>query len=624
MAMFFSCQVSHYPCSSQNNMSFLTSKGTDFVNEKGENVILKGCNLGSWLNLEMWMLDIKDEEQYPDQYTVEKVLQERLGRAEKDRIMDLHRENWITERDFEIIQSLGFNCIRIPFHYNIIEDEDNPMHLRKDAWRWFDQIIDLANKYELYVILDLHSAAGCQNFFDHSGRKNWNKLWDDRIYWKRTGWLWEQIANRYKNCETIAAYQPINEPWGGRPEQQTELFDYLYQAIRRHDDKHIVIASAHFAGFDHFGNPEDHDWSHVGFSQNFYPGLFGGGAISPETHKGFLQWLDDELGPKLKSLNIPFLVTEFNVVFNAAGGAEMMRRHYDAYAQHGWAATMWSYKLITSPGRKNTGGWWLITNTGNQKTGAWWIVTNKTPLPAVDFNTASKDEIEVWFKLFSTIEYEINEPLRQELTVEDTPGPIEAIGKKTMTVPPAVDDLNSWTELDINNPLPGGQKVVSDNAFELYAAGSDVYGTEDQFRFVYKKLSGDFTLSATLDYLTFTNMYAKAGLMIRQDLDKDSVFATINIFPDGSVEFGARPIKGHNVWTKIIMGPELPGIHLRLVRKSNVIEWYFSCDRSEWDKLDSIKFENLEGDVYAGIFCTSHDNQILATAKYRNINIMEN
>ncbi len=600
----------------------LTSQGRQFVDEQGGQVLLRGCNLGSWLNLEMWMMDIKDADRYPDQYTVEAVLEKRFGREEKNRIMDLHRANWITERDFKIIRSLGFNCIRVPFHHNILEDENDPMHLRKGAWRWFDQIISLADKYELYVVFDLHAAAGCQNLFDHSGRKDWNRLWDDRVYWDRTAWLWEQIAERYKNCPTVAAYQPINEPWGGSVEQQAELFDTLYRAIRKHDDWHVIIASAHFAGFDHFGDPQDHGWEHVGFSQNFYPGLFGGGAITPETHRAYFQWLNDELAPKLRGLNVPFLVTEFNVVFNNAGGGPMMRRHFDAYASHGWAATMWSYKLITSPGRKNTGGWWLITDTGREKTGAWWIVTNKSPLPAPDFNTADKHDIENWFRSFSTVDYEINGPLCEALRAKEAPRPVETVVREKLLVPPAIDALEGWTAIDINQPLPGGQKSVSENAIEVYAAGSDVYGTEDQFRFIYRKLAGDFTLSVTIDELAFTHVYAKAGIMIRQDLDKDSAFAAVNVFPDGSVEFGVRPRKQQNVSTTIVMGPQLPAVHLKLVRKGPIVERYFACGDGEWDKLDQVAFDGLASEVYAGIFCVSHDNEALTLARYRDIEIL--
>ena len=607
------------PVTVADQPAFLTSRGTQFVTEAGEPVILRGCNLGSWLNLEMWMLDVKDDAQYPDQYTVERVLQERFGAAETERLLNLHRANWITERDFEVMRSFGFNCVRVPFHYNIIEDDGKPMHLAADAWKWFDRVIALADQHAMYVILDLHAAAGCQNTFDHSGRRDWNQLWSDPSYAQRTAWLWEQIAARYADCPTIAAYQPINEPWGGTAEQQVELFDTLYRAIRKHDPRHVVIASAHYTGFDHLGDPREHGWEHVGFSQNYYPGLFGGGATVPETHRGFLQWLDDDVQPKLAALNIPFLVTEFNVVFDAAGGATMMRRHYDAYAKHGWAATMWSYKLITSPGRKNTGGWWLITDTGQRKTGAWWIVTNKTPLPPVDFRTATQEEIAAWFRSFGTVEYEVHDRLRAALTATTPPAAIQPATTPNLTTPPAREPLAGWTAADINGALPGGQAVTSSGAVELYAGGSDVWGREDQFRFVYQTLTGDFAITATVDALAFTHTYAKAGLMLRQGLDKDARFATVDTLPDGTVEFGARPAQGDAVWTKLVLGPTLPSIRLRLVRHGSIIERYFACGDAAWDKFDEVPLSNLAETVQVGLFAASHDNQNLTTATFRDI-----
>ena len=112
--------------------------------------------------------------------------------------------------------------------------------------------------------------------------------------------------------------------------------------------------------------------------------------------------------------------------------------------------------------------------------------------------------------------------------------------------------------------------------------------------------------------------------MIRGDFDKDSRFATLDIFPDGAVEMGARPVKGQEVWTKVVMGPEIPGIQLKLVRKGTLIERYFACGGSDWDLLDTVEYEDLPADVYAGLFSTSHDNETLATAEFRDIKIESN
>ena len=112
--------------------------------------------------------------------------------------------------------------------------------------------------------------------------------------------------------------------------------------------------------------------------------------------------------------------------------------------------------------------------------------------------------------------------------------------------------------------------------------------------------------------------------MIREDLDKDSRFAKIDIFPDGQVEMGARPVKGQEVWTKVVMGPETPDIQLKLVPKGTKVERYFACGGSDWDRLDTVESKDLPNEVYAGLFSTSHDNTTLATAKFRDIRIESN
>ena len=59
----------------------------------------------------------------------------------------------------------------------------------------------------------------------------------------------------------------------------------------------------------------------------------------------------------------------------------------------------------------------------------------------------------------------------------------------------------------------------------MNAIGTDIWGTADQFRFAYKTLTGNGTIVARVDSLYNSNVWAKAGVMIRQNTDAGSVHA---------------------------------------------------------------------------------------------------
>src|SRR5258706_2250086 len=72
------------------------------VHDAGHRVILRGCNLGNWLLNELWMMEVRHDGDPKDHWQLEELLQQRFGAEEKDRLMELFRENWIRPRDFEI------------------------------------------------------------------------------------------------------------------------------------------------------------------------------------------------------------------------------------------------------------------------------------------------------------------------------------------------------------------------------------------------------------------------------------------------------------------------------------------------------------------------------------------
>jgi glucan 1,3-beta-glucosidase len=585
-------------------LPMLKAKSTFIVDESDKTVILKGCNLGNWFSIEMWMLHSYNNK-IRDQYTLESVLASRFGYQEKDRLMDVFRANWIKDRDFEIIKSFGMNCVRLPVYYQLIEDENNPMHIKPNAFKWLDHAIDTAEKQGIYTIICLHGAAGGQSNMGHCGREDFNQFWNNESYKKRTYWLWQQIAERYKGRSCIAGYDLLNEPWGADMSEQLKAYDSIYKAIRTIDNNHIIFMQGH-ASIKEMGNPKDRNWSNVVYSLHRYPGIFDGGPPTRKNQTRFLKVVLKDIDNELKEYNVPFLMGEFNVVFTSAGGAEMMRYHFDTYAKYGWAATMWAYKVITIP--------------GEERRGYWEMVTNKNPIQDIDFSTASLSEIENYFKSLSS-DYTIFEGLKKSLTDKQPlpPLPEPPPMPEPITSAPFNGKPIGWAATDIGTSIPGGQKVYSDSKIDLYASGADIYLSNDQFRFIWKKIEGDCEISATVDELTFVHMYAKAGVMIRENLSDDSVCALFGVRPAGELEFICRYHKAEHVKTDGHLGHDFPGINLKLIRKGQTIESYHSKGNDQWEKFMTATLPGLPKTAYVGIFCLSHDNSQLTKASFSNI-----
>ena len=157
------------PTPTEVGLAKLHTQGTQWRQSDDSAIILKGTNLGNWLLQEFWMMNQSANTEATDQCRLEAKLDERFGFAERERLMDIFRDNWITERDWDIMQSFGLNVIRLPFIWNLIEDENNPKTLRSDAWHYIDYAIAKAAEYGMYVILVLHVTVVAQALQDHSG-----------------------------------------------------------------------------------------------------------------------------------------------------------------------------------------------------------------------------------------------------------------------------------------------------------------------------------------------------------------------------------------------------------------------------------------------------------------------
>ena len=82
---------------------------------------VKGVNLGNWLVLEKWMSpSLFEGTTAEDEY----YLPTQLSREVYEARIKIHRSEYITERDFTRIKSMGMDAVRIPVPYFIFGDRE--------------------------------------------------------------------------------------------------------------------------------------------------------------------------------------------------------------------------------------------------------------------------------------------------------------------------------------------------------------------------------------------------------------------------------------------------------------------------------------------------------------------
>jgi len=103
---------------------------------------------------------------------------------------------------------------------------------------------------------------------------------------------------------------------------------------------------------------------------------------------------------------------------------------------------------------------------------------------------------------------------------------------------------------DIGSALvPGNASYdAKTGEYTINSAGYNVWYTRDEFRYLWKKMSGDVSLAANISYPD-PNGYGdrKAVFVIRQDLDDDSKEAIVALHGLGMIHLAQRPEKGARV-----------------------------------------------------------------------------
>ena len=163
--------------------------------------------------------------------------------------------------------------------------------------------------------------------------------------------------------------------------------------------------------------------------------------------------------------------------------------------------------------------------------------------------------------------------------------------------------------------------------YTMTGSGADIWnvnGVEaDEFHFAYKMLTGAGSIVAKVESLQNTNVWAKAGVMIRESLDPDSKHAFACVTPENGVASQGRPDTGAASFNNAQSGITAPH-WVKLERDlSGNFTVFHSANGSAWEAVTGATPQNIQmsSNVYIGLALTSHDAALTCQAVFSNVTI---
>lgn len=158
-------------------------------------------------------------------------------------------------------------------------------------------------------------------------------------------------------------------------------------------------------------------------------------------------------------------------------------------------------------------------------------------------------------------------------------------------------------------------------AYRITGAGANIWAAEDSFHFAWKKVSGDVTITAAIEWTDpGGHAHKKAGPMLRASLDADAPHASVMVHADGLIALQYRREKGGA--TAEIRSPVKAPARVRLARHGQVISFEVARPGGEFQPGGALTVE-LPETVHAGLAVCSHDAARAETAVFTGVEVIE-
>jgi len=187
----------------------------------------------------------------------------------------------------------------------------------------------------------------------------------------------------------------------------------------------------------------------------------------------------------------------------------------------------------------------------------------------------------------------------------------------------ALGNFEGQSDIGQVNPPGTGSFDAASGVYTVASAGWDLWSANDAFHLVWKKMSGDFSLTADIQLAApsaASHRYRKAFLMFRQTLDADSMYADVVVHGSGETALQYRHAKGD---TTQDISFDLGGAPrtVRLEKRGDTITLFVSVKGEPLHPVGAATKLHFAEPFYVGLGVCSHRDGALETAAFSHVEL---
>ncbi|PRP84455.1 putative Leucine-rich repeat receptor protein kinase EXS precursor [Planoprotostelium fungivorum] len=332
---------------------------------KNYSVPVRAASLYGWFLVDsdfsssMWLQNDCSPQTYPGTW----LLQQCLG-SRANTIMRQHWATYVDEEDFAKMSMLGLNSVRVPVGWWQIFDIAgggqngcpgvSPSAFVTGSLHYLDQAFQWAAKWDLGIILDMHSVPGGQNAGQGASGPNNSGAYYFSPYMSNIDCMlsaMDQFMTRYGKHHNFIGISVIDNPAANGADINNLMFYYqaAYNVVRRYNDQVFVVVD-----LPDNANPTDAAWVNF-MSQPPYHTVWYNyqiylcGKFSSNTDDDKINGLVPQIANNIYWYNVanpnrPLLVDGFNgcgVSLDRSG--DLLSALFQVFlsAKGGWSYDVW-------------------------------------------------------------------------------------------------------------------------------------------------------------------------------------------------------------------------------------------------------------------------------------------